>query len=208
MEKAEITDIFGSESASSAQQQGGFRFFSGNLLALPVRSDARPYYMATTPGLIQSFIHTINQFGIEMSHGDLDSIKDLTSEKGHPLIGDDTPVHIEDLLGKPSPALKGLETLIGPNPALFHDEDFKDIASCLPVIARNNLENGESKNLWYEEIVPHQARFFCIIGNGTHHAGEFEKVLKQDIIQIGANASIGYGFTKITKFNGQGGFDE
>ena len=63
----------------------------------------------------------------------------------------------------------------------------------LPVIARNNL--GENKNLWYEEYVPHGSRFYLIMI--APDDVEPDKIIKDGtIIQLGGNASIGYGFCR------------
>ena len=61
----------------------------------------------------------------------------------------------------------------------------------LPIIARNALDNGESKNLWYEQVLPSETVFYTII----QEEGEILKnALDGKIVQIGANATIGYGY--------------
>lgn len=71
----------------------------------------------------------------------------------------------------------------------------------LPVIARNVLdEQGISKNLWYEEVVPHKSIFYFGVVSTTGNQellDAFEYVIKDQIIQFGANASIGYGLCKV-----------
>lgn len=68
----------------------------------------------------------------------------------------------------------------------------------LPVIARNQLDNGESKNLWYEEVIPAESRFvFFVSYDDEEIFVEFDKIIQEGVIQIGANGSIGYGFCKI-----------
>lgn len=203
-----VKEIFGSESTSATQQQGSHRFFSGDLLALPVRSSTRAFFMATTPSLILEFIHTLDRFNIPVDRKTYEQIVNLKPEKGTALIDD--PINmsdIEDFKVRHEPALKDLDTFLGSGLAVFHESDFKEIAAYLPVIARNNLENGESKNLWYEEIVPHETRFFCIIGKSEGHGESFNTTLTTDIVQIGANASIGYGFTQIRKLKRNGGIN-
>ncbi len=73
----------------------------------------------------------------------------------------------------------------------------------LPVIARNQLENGISNNLWYEEIVPRETIFAWIVQSNGHAdlEAEFLRKIDQQIIQIGANATVGYGFCHFTKIN-------
>ncbi|MDO4695790.1 MAG: type III-B CRISPR module RAMP protein Cmr4 [Porphyromonas sp.] len=68
----------------------------------------------------------------------------------------------------------------------------------LPVIARNKLDNGESQNLWYEEVIPSEARFvFFVSYDDEEIFKKFDKILQESPVQIGANGSIGYGFCKI-----------
>lgn len=63
----------------------------------------------------------------------------------------------------------------------------------LPIIARNVLKNGLSDNLWYEQVVPAETIFYAII----QEPGEVLKnAINGKIIQIGANATVGYGYCK------------
>jgi CRISPR-associated protein Cmr4 len=74
---------------------------------------------------------------------------------------------------------------------------FVEAAEELPVIARNFLDNGISKNLWYEEIVPRESLFVtCIQGDIE---SPLAKELNEKVIQIGGNATVGYGFCLFTK---------
>ena len=80
------------------------------------------------------------------------------------------------------------------------NKEFENLCSDdnLPIIARNVLENGESKNLWYEQVVPAETVFYTIIvdrGDGML-AGKISE--DNAIVQIGANATIGYGYCKFT----------
>lgn len=63
----------------------------------------------------------------------------------------------------------------------------------LPIIARNILENGISKNLWYEQVVPAETVFYAII---QEEGDTLYNAINGKIIQIGANATIGYGYCK------------
>ncbi len=80
-------------------------------------------------------------------------------------------------------------------------KDFKRLAKKLPVIARNKLDNGQSENLFYEEVVPRETRFVFFVAKGKKYSDEFDEELKNNVVQIGANGSIGYGFCKISKIN-------
>ena len=94
-----------------------------------------------------------------------------------------------------------MKEIFGEDIALFSDDDFKDLCRHLPVIARNCLENGISKNLWYEEIVPRETYFYFPLQTAEHEA-DFMKVIKSGNIQIGGNATIGYGYTEIKEIAG------
>lgn len=63
----------------------------------------------------------------------------------------------------------------------------------LPIIARNVLENGESKNLWYEQVLPAETVLYTII---QEEGKDLQEALDGKIVQIGANATIGYGYCK------------
>lgn len=81
-------------------------------------------------------------------------------------------------------------------------EDFKKYNNDeLPVIARNCLENGVSKNLWYEQVLPRKSRLAFFI---LHDEDEIDEVFNSAItsvpVQIGANASVGYGICVIKKY--------
>lgn len=81
-------------------------------------------------------------------------------------------------------------------------KEFKDLCSNdeLPVISRNNLEDGQSSNLWYEQVLPKHSRLaFVMMSNESEEFKEFCKALNNSVVQIGANATIGYGYCKITE---------
>lgn len=63
----------------------------------------------------------------------------------------------------------------------------------LPIIARNILKNGISKHLWYEQVVPAETVFYAII---QEEGDTLYNAINGKIIQIGANATIGYGYCK------------
>lgn len=71
----------------------------------------------------------------------------------------------------------------------------------LPVVARNNIDSntGISQNLWYEEIVPHESIFyFFITSENKELLDELKNSLDGQVVQFGANATIGYGLCKVT----------
>lgn len=71
----------------------------------------------------------------------------------------------------------------------------------LPVIARNVLENGESQNLWYEQVLPRESLLFFAVIWGNEEQLKTAACMEQNFLQVGANASVGYGLTRIKKFS-------
>ena len=215
-----VNDIFGGETDESGNKitkPGRYVFFPGNLLSIPVRSNKKPYFMATCPLIIKEFLEflknlnceseienikeTLTQFVDEYCKSKIEDIKNGINGK-KVIIFENIDAYIEDEkasyenfddIGK-------LEPLFGKNIALMSDELFKSIVNDLPVIARNHLNNGKSDNLWYEEIIPRETRFYTVILKEGPKNQEFEKGLSE-IVQIGGNATIGQGYTKIQKFN-------
>ena len=78
---------------------------------------------------------------------------------------------------------------------------FRELAATLPVLARNHLESGVSQNLWYEEVVPRESYFgfTILVPEGHEHFDDFNALLQDKVIQLGANATIGYGLCHFTQ---------
>lgn len=91
-----------------------------------------------------------------------------------------------------------IKAVCGRTPVIYPNDKFVEICSDeeLPIIARNCLENGESKNLWYEQILPRETVLGTLILSGCEKLSE---KLNQKVIQIGANATIGYGYCEFIK---------
>jgi CRISPR-associated protein Cmr4 len=96
-----------------------------------------------------------------------------------------------------------LQKLVAPEYGLV--PSFGDFA--LPIITRNQLdEKGTSRNLWYEEVVPYKSvfAFVVLVPDDTqyaHHFQAFNQILQAEgnAVQFGGNASVGYGYTTVTK---------
>jgi CRISPR-associated protein Cmr4 len=83
-------------------------------------------------------------------------------------------------------------------------KQFSPIAEDMPVVARNYLDDGQSKNLWYEEFVPRESIFAVILQARTPQKGEnpllkIQRVLEaHPVVQLGGNATVGYGYCLFT----------
>jgi len=172
-----IEHIFGSAVGDSDNaKQGHFHFFSADLLALAVPDEGE------NPGetfLRVSSGETLSQF-IEKAE-----MLDGFVKKGGKVVFDKA-VGTGDLNYK----IKNIT-----------QEALSEKAEALPVIARNQLENGISNNLWYEEIVPRETIFGWIVQSNGKFESDFLREFDGKIIQIGANATVGYGFCFFKKIN-------
>lgn len=185
-----IEAIFGSGKDSKEKdnmQQGNFRFLEARLLSIPVRGiDKEPFYRATTSQLIEGFNRMAENFGSEYK-----IVSSALTDKAKTEFGEAT-------------IYAGIND-IGEKPVFLSEEIMKEVVQHLPVIARNSLDNGQSENLWYEEIVPRESVFYFFVlssssgENDIDFENDFNKYIDGKMIQIGANATVGYGCCKLTK---------
>lgn len=192
MDTAEINRIFGSPSTAEERQGGQYKFLSAYLLSRPLRVDdpdgQRASISVTSQDAFNSFQKAMEQFGCKTPapdqyfNLDFGNSSFLTTKTGIEIEGESThalqnPLNLKRIIGSHYAVAKNLN-------------DYP-----LPVVARNQLDNGISQNLWYEEIVPHGSLFYFMI-----LTPEEERQCALDFsspLQIGANASIGRGLVQI-----------
>jgi CRISPR-associated protein Cmr4 len=179
-----VTHVFGSaigtDKKTDGFSQGQFRFFSADLLAIPVPDEN---------------LNSSTAFNLETE----EAVWEQFSEK------------VKHLGGSKWDAVKlktAFQNGISPNFQTTAGK-LKNASEELPVIARNQLENGESQNLWYEELVPHQSIFGFVVQvpSSSENKDElnnkiaFTSALNGKVVQIGANATVGYGYCLLTLLN-------
>ena len=215
-----INYIFGQAaevSENGGESYGHYKFFQSNLIAFPVRCTVKAYMMAICEESITEVINNAEIFDIDNKL--IKELKELVkvlkaskiNEGEAQLLSSELSndeAYAEDLLIKNDFYKKNkmnLETIkeyLGKDLVLLSNKEFKDLLEDLPVIARNKLSNGKSDNLWYEEVVPREAKFFTLVvkeDTTEERMAEFDEIFTAKPIQIGANGSIGYGFCKISK---------
>ena len=202
-----IDYIFGPDALRNKGAESGighYKFFDANLVVLPVRSNMKPFYRATSEFILKEINQKAKELGLEFN---INPFNQITVSNGTPKVTDNNRPMLEDYQAENGLVINTtIKNHLGNDSALFHEDDFKELSKHLPVIARNQLENGESKNLWYEEVVPRESRFVFFVSKSAENGNvlyetEFDTQIQKEVIQIGGNASIGYGYSKIKKLS-------
>ncbi|MFN0200547.1 MAG: type III-B CRISPR module RAMP protein Cmr4 [Bacteroidia bacterium] len=199
-----VNSIFGKEGNDNTQ--GCFYFHAAYLISAPVRSNKMPFFRATSFGIVKEFVEQLKLRGNATLLFDellkLDKEKAWAfDEKYRGAILEEHEWQISDI--KPLSNLNKLEEVFGENFILLPDNQLIELAKSLPVLARNQLDNGVSKNLWYEEIVPRETRFYTFLGAKPQDWVAQEKniaKLTERLVQLGGNATIGYGQCSFNQF--------
>lgn len=183
-----IAHIFGTDKGEGGKMlQGNYRFFEAQMLVIPIRGKGNiPFYHATSKQMLELFNNHSKNLGIDVSVKYTEGTDNTDSEyKGKNAIEKDT-------------------NFLGENLLILSNKEMEDAAEYLPIIARNKLNNGQSENLWYEQIVPRESRFYFFVAvpkGDTHFIQNFNANLHNKVVQIGANATVGYGYCKISKIS-------
>lgn len=187
--KDNVDTIFGKEGKNGTDSESGsYTFLNADLTALPVRCTHHQFVLAFDDLITTS----INKKATTILGNDIFNIL----ADGNFVYGATTNGYAEDIellhqTYKNPFTFK--QELISSYFATINQDSFKELATNLPLIARNKV--GKDKNLWYEEIVPHQSIFITFLGT-TNQDSEFETALTTNLIQIGGNASVGHGLCK------------
>lgn len=212
-----ITEIFGSDAKETKNtNSGSYSFFTAQLLFRPMRvSDGNfTYCLVTTVDLLEKMIQMVSdlngdlpcdmQEAIKKVKEKINNLKDKygisnkdISVEGYDLENCEKEVNkVVDLLN----IFEKFNLKNGVPIVILKPEIFKEID--LPIVARNQLEDGLSNNLWYEEIVPHESIFYFAImyPDNNDSFKKFDEELRSNIIRFGGGASIGYGYCKIEEY--------
>jgi CRISPR-associated protein Cmr4 len=183
-----VNKIFGKETGDT--ETGTHKFLNADLIALPIRCTHKQYALSFDKKLAD----LANAKSINIAGGNKKIFSLSVEEHANNIYGTTAKAYAEDFALQPKELINPFActpNLLNEQFATFENSNFENLAKNLPVIARNKV--GE--NLWYEEIVPHQTIFITFIGT-AYASTEFVEALKTDLIQVGANASVGYGLCK------------
>lgn len=190
-----INTVFGSAGNEGKCCNGQFKFFDAYMLARPMRvygSNSTSSVPVVSVDSVNRYINMLRLFG---GKSDIEPIIAPDFGRNNFLTNSTEDIKVEgENTGKISSGLsevlKGLGGVFEGVYAIVNSFDAYD----LPVVARNHLDNGESKNLWYEEIVPHGSVFYFVV----IAPDDIKDYTIPDFVQFGGNASIGCGYTQIT----------
>ncbi len=202
-----------SVTADVKQQSAKYRFLQADLLSIPVRSDRRLFYRTTCPYLLQNLKKSLDLYRYPLGTG-YSSVLSLVTDA---FLGNEKAIQFDsypsileeaDIVAVSKQAINNLaqlNSIAGKELAIAKDVEFAELVSDfhLPVIARNNLTDGRSSNLWYEQVLPAETRFWfgVLYPDSDSEIEKFRTIVQSHPVQIGANASIGYGFCSIKLAN-------
>lgn len=191
----EVISIFGSdpkENEAKNRKPGALRFFEADLLSIAVRTTGNnlSFVNASSTTIFEQQLKRLAQFDIKADF--LSRLNNLP-QKGN--------VSIEDIQSPSSFSETTSDaSYIGENLALVSIDELKVLCDNehLPVISRNCLENGQSTNLFYEQVLPRYSHLTTLVMGEEKQLKSFCDILNGQVVQIGGNATIGYGYCKFT----------
>jgi len=206
-----MKSIFGHSDKDEANA-GEVKFLQASLLALPVRSNKQLYFLATTPQILKEYIES---YKILTKKTLSLTIPIIAEGKSIYISTLDNDCYVEDYKvdENNNQMLKDLSDKLfdGAPLALIKDDVFKTIS--LPIITRNKIAKTQEddNNLFYEEIIPRRTIFYSYMitpskaniadENIKNRFIDFIDEIKKENIQIGANASIGYGLCRFEEMS-------
>ena len=199
--KVDVKTIFGSDpKETKSRQQGSVRFFDADLVSIPIRATGATFSFAhaTSSATLKRIALRNQQMNVDDSHVFL-SIDKLPTTQGSSTVS----VKLEDLInGVPVYTTNQFAPIVGEHLAIVSENQLNQLCNNehLPIISRNCLDNGQSTNLFYEQVLPRYSRLVTIVMGEGEKFEAFCKALNNQIIQIGAHATIGYGFCQFSIF--------
>ncbi len=197
----------------SPEQAGPILVSDLRLLLLPVRSLTSSYYWITCPHLLERCIRDERRAGKEAPEFSFAELQE------YGFLGAETipeTIHLEERQfvrggGLPSGLVEFIQKYVPHTltaarlPAqlvVLSDDDFAWFARFgLSVTARNvlNRDTKSSDNLWYEETIPPDSLFYCLLAGRQKDVLETLStcLLDNPYVQVGGNETVGQGWFAI-----------
>lgn len=199
---ARIVACFGKQDSA-----GHILPFDAKLLLLPVRSLNSQYRWLTCPLLLERYLRDLKFCGqdapfalptvspkqaLSAGLGNLFLEEQIFELEGS--VPEDICTALQRLMPHESTGQR-LESQL----CILHNEDFQWFASYgLPVVARNQLnpDTKQSENLWYEENIPPDSLFYCLVPEReeVEHPEIGELFKDHPYLRLGGNETVGQGW--------------
>ena len=194
---------------------GSLLVSDARLLLLPVRSLTSHYKWVTCPHLVERFRRDLARAGLNeicLEFGGLEAGGYLGAGEPQLFLEErqferqsDLPRGIVDLVTKlilHEDTAKRLDQQL----VVLNDADFAWFARYgLAVNARNSLNEVKktSRNLWYEETMPPDSLFYCLLAERTEGAlAEAKRLFRnRPYLQVGGNETVGQGWMAVAWLN-------
>jgi len=183
------------------------------LLLLPIRSLQGNYRWATSNYLINRFNRDRNRAGLSdiSTNIQIDAGESFSSMKaGERLFLEERQFECKgsvdtDVIDAIAELIPSMKDFLADRMVVLCDDDFAWFARFgLCVTARNQLdeEKKTSKNLWYEETLPPDSVFYCLLSDRTPSSDAADPVTQYlsqtGYLQVGGNQTVGQGVFAVT----------
>ena len=197
-----VKTFYGSDKNDGSSTQGLVNFLDAQILTFPLPSNKKQWFYAISPEHAKLILEFCANFAFTLA----DDLKSDLTQIQSLIVGENIPkcvnfpgttnlrIHDFDSFTNETKTLQWNQWK--DNLVVLNHNDFKMVCDNynLPIIARNNLQG--TGNLWYEQFVPNQTFFLGYFIDNSDK--KFADSIKDKVIQIGANATVGQGFCKFT----------
>lgn len=205
--------VFGKQESA-----GSILVSDARLVLLPVRSLTSHYKWVTCPHLLERLHRDLRRANCNGQ-----AVDTTGPDKGHYLGAGPEALYLEEREFKRADASSktdGIITLLGSlithqatrdrlpeQLVILHNDDFAWFARYgLAVNARNVLDDVKktSRNLWYEETIPPDSLFYCLLAERGEGALNSVRSLfaNRPFLQVGGNETVGQGWFAVTERTG------
>jgi len=189
---------------SNLQSSGTPPFNHAYLFSLPLRTNQKQYYSSISPFIVENLLKMAKEFGYtfpKKMERELKLLVNLKPQDNMPMIFNNaTNLEIENfvLFEVRKEKLSELKKIIGNNIVIVSSNDMKFLTNDnhLPIIARSNLDKEERLKMRPEQVIPRDSIFTTFMPSEEKIDG-FNPKINKEIVQLGKNTSLGYGYSLI-----------
>ncbi|MCB0778511.1 MAG: type III-B CRISPR module RAMP protein Cmr4, partial [Flavobacteriales bacterium] len=192
-------------------RQGQLAVLPAKLLFHPAQGEKQPYFLVSCPSVLNEWARELELLGArDELPGHIRRVAGAEPGSMTGLVAGDTGRDGGTVQTKNCPdavklSFDAVAELLGEGFAVFTDAEFIELTDDfnLPVVARNSLDDGQSQNLWYEQLVPRCSVFWTALlplRQNLKGVDELTGTVTGKLCQVGANASVGMGQVEFKSF--------